>query len=88
RSNKLWADGLFFDHIFQTIELTLSFHSTKTRLDNIGLQFPELGNLNERIMDEICDEAKTYQINAMYILLDLKQSYRLCWIVQMTRRCA
>ncbi|CAF1334918.1 unnamed protein product [Adineta ricciae] len=83
-----WTDGLFFDHIFQTIELTLSFHSAKTRLDNIRLQFPELGNLNERIMDEICDEVKMYQINAMYILLDLKQSYRLCWIVQMTRRCA
>ncbi|CAF1118123.1 unnamed protein product [Adineta ricciae] len=55
---------------------------------NIRLQFPELGNLNERIMDEICDGVKTYQINAMYILLVLKQSYRLCWIVQMTRRCA
>ncbi|CAF1611772.1 unnamed protein product, partial [Adineta ricciae] len=77
-----WTDGLFFDHIFQTIELTLSFHSAKTQLDNIRLEFPELSNLNERIMDGICDEVKTYQINAMYILFDL------CWFVQTTRRCA
>ncbi|UJR17821.1 hypothetical protein I4U23_004720 [Adineta vaga] len=83
-----WTNQLFFNHIFQTIELTLSFHAAKTRLDNIRLQFPELCNLNERIMSEVCEEVKMYQLNAMYILLDLKQSYRLCWIIQMTRRCA
>ncbi|CAF1014827.1 unnamed protein product [Adineta ricciae] len=77
-----------FSKVSEELLCTLGFHSTKTRLDNIRLQFPELGNLNERTMGEIRDEMKTYQINAMYILLDLKQSYRLCWIVQMTRRCA
>jgi hypothetical protein len=77
-----------FDHIFQTIELTLGFHSAKTRLDNIQLNFPELSNLNEQIMNEVYEEVKIYQFNAMHILLDLQQSYRLCWIIQMTRRCA
>lgn len=66
----------------------LGFHSAKTRIDNIRFNFPELSNLNERIMNEVCDEVKIYQTNAMYILLDLQQSYRLCWIIQMTRRCA
>jgi hypothetical protein len=57
-------------------------------MDNIQLQFPELANLNERIMNEVCEEVRMSQLNALYILLDLQQSYRLCWIIQMTRRCA
>jgi hypothetical protein len=39
-------------------------------------------------MNEVCEEVEMYQLNAMDILLDLQQSYRLCWITQMTRRCA
>lgn len=57
-------------------------------MDNIRLQFPELAYLNERIMNDVCEEVKMYQMNALHILLDLQQSYRLCWIIQMTRRCA
>jgi hypothetical protein len=57
-------------------------------MDNIRLQFPELSNLSERIMNEVCEEVKMYELNAMYVLFDLQQSYRLCWIIQMTRRCA
>ena len=99
-----WTNRLVFDHIFRTIELTLSksktlvrifnsllrsgFHSAKTRMDNIRLQFPELSNLDEQIMNEVYEEVKMYQTNAVHILLDLQQSYRLCWTVQMTRRCA
>ncbi|CAF1048352.1 unnamed protein product [Rotaria sordida] len=83
-----WINQFFFDHMFRTIELALSFHSAKTRLDNIRLQFPELSNINGRIMKEVCNEVKMYQLNAMHILLDLQQSYPLCWTVQMTRRCA
>ena len=56
-------------------------------MDNIRLQFPELSNLSERIMNEVCEEVKMYELNAMYVLFDLQQSYRLCWIIQMTRRC-
>lgn len=29
-----------------------------------------------------------YQLNAMHVLLDLQQSYRVCWTIKMTRRCA
>ncbi|CAF4511444.1 unnamed protein product [Rotaria socialis] len=83
-----WTYQLFFDHIFRTIELTLSFHSAKTRLDNIRVEFPELSNIHGRLMREVCDEVKMYQLNAMHVLLDLQQSYRLCWTIQMTRRCA
>jgi hypothetical protein len=57
-------------------------------MDNIRLRFPELSSLNEQIMNEVCNEVKMYQLNAMNILLDLQQSYRVCWIIQMTRRCA
>jgi hypothetical protein len=57
-------------------------------MDNIRLHFPELSSLNEQIMNEVCNEVKMYQLNAMNILLDLQQSYRVCWIIQMTRRCA
>ncbi|CAF2067804.1 unnamed protein product [Rotaria magnacalcarata] len=83
-----WTCQLFFDHIFRTIELTLSFHSAKARLDNIQVEFPELSNIYGRIMKEVCDEVKMYQLNAVRVLLDLQQSYRLCWTIQMTRRCA
>ena len=57
-------------------------------MDNIRCQFPELSNMNERIMTEVCNEVKLYQLNALHILRDLQQSYRLCWTAQMTRRCA
>ena len=39
-------------------------------------------------MNEVYEEVKMYQFNAMHILLDLQQSYRICWTIQMTRRCA
>jgi hypothetical protein len=57
-------------------------------MDNIRFQFPELSNINEQIMNEVCEEVKMYQLNVVHILLDLQQSYRNCWITQMTRRCA
>ncbi len=34
------------------------------------------------------EESKMYQLNAMRVLNDLQRSYQLCWIVQMTKRCA
>ena len=57
-------------------------------MDSIRLNFPELGNLNEQIMTEIYDEVQKYQLDAMHILLDLQKSYRNCWTLHMTRRCA
>ncbi|UJR34452.1 hypothetical protein I4U23_021859 [Adineta vaga] len=83
-----WTNKLFLNHIFLTIELTLGFHSAKIRMDSIQLKFPELANIDREIMDEVCEEAKSYQINATHVLLDLKQSYPLCWMIQMTKRCA
>ena len=52
------------------------------------MNFPELANLNEQMMNEVYKEVHKYQFSAMHILLDLQKSYRPCWILHMTRRCA
>ncbi len=39
-------------------------------------------------MNEVCQESKMYQLNAMRVLCDLQRSYELCWSIQMTKRCA
>lgn len=57
-------------------------------MDNIRIQFPELVNINEHIWNEVCQETYLYQHIAAYILLDLQQSYKICWRIQMTKRCA
>jgi len=57
-------------------------------MDSIQVIFPELTNIDREIMNEVCEEAKSYQLNAMHVLLDLQQSYSLCWMIQMTKRCA
>jgi len=64
------------------------FHSAETRMDNILLLFPELAKIDEGIMNEVLEESKMCQLNAMLTLNDLQRSYQLCWIVQMTKRCA
>ncbi|CAF1347311.1 unnamed protein product, partial [Rotaria sordida] len=79
---------LLFDNIFRTIELTLAFHSARTRVDNIRIQFPELANIDERIWHEILQETHLYHLTAIYMLLDLQQSYEVCWRIHMTKRCA
>ncbi|CAF1128818.1 unnamed protein product [Rotaria sordida] len=66
------TNKLLFDHIFLTIELTLAFHSARTRMDNIQKQFPELANIDERIWHEVCQETHFYHLTASYILLDLQ----------------
>ncbi|CAF0965057.1 unnamed protein product [Adineta ricciae] len=83
-----WKNKLLFDHIFLTIELTLSFHSAKTRMQNILVKFPELIYIDREIHDELLREVDTCERDAMNILLELKQSYPLCWVIQMTKRCA
>ncbi|CAM2719169.1 unnamed protein product [Rotaria socialis] len=82
------TNKLLFDHIFLTIELTLAFHSTQTRMDNIQKQFPELANIDKRIWNEVYEEIRFYHLTASYILLDLQQSYEACWRIHMTKRCA
>ncbi|CAF1431321.1 unnamed protein product, partial [Adineta ricciae] len=83
-----WTNRLLFDHILLTIELTLGFHSAETRMDNILVLFPELITIDEQIMNEVCHEAKQYQLNAARVLHHLRKSYQLCWTAQMTKRCA
>lgn len=57
-------------------------------MDSIQVQFPELVNIDERIWNEVCQDAHFYQRITAYILLDLQQSYQICWRIQMTKRCA
>lgn len=57
-------------------------------MDNIRLRFPEVAAIDERIWNEVCQQTQLYQINAAYILLDLQQSYRTCWRILMSKRCA
>jgi hypothetical protein len=57
-------------------------------MDNIQKQFPELVNIDERIWHEVCDETHFYHLTSTYILIDLQQSYEVCWRIHMTKRCA
>ena len=57
-------------------------------MDNIKRQFPELANIDPLTWNEVCRETHLYQNSAAYILLDLQESYRTCWRIQMTKRCA
>ncbi|CAF1228151.1 unnamed protein product, partial [Didymodactylos carnosus] len=64
------------------------FYSAKTRMENILVKFPELSNIEPLIISQVCEEAKVYQSKALHVLLDLQQSYRQCWILQVTKRTA
>jgi hypothetical protein len=62
------------------------FHSAESRMDNILLLFPELAKIDEEIMNEVYQELKMCQLNAMRVLYDLQRSYQLCWSVQMIKK--
>lgn len=66
----------------------LAFHSARNRLDNIQTEFPELANIDERVWCQITHEMHLLHLTATYILLDLQQSYNICWRIHMTKRCA
>lgn len=66
----------------------LAFHTTRNRIDNIGLRFPELAKIDEKVWNEVCQEAHFYYLMATYVLLDLQRSYEGCWRMHMTKRCA
>ena len=57
-------------------------------MNNIKKQFPELVSVNESVWNQIYKEILFYQRISAYVLLDLQQSYRICWQIQMTKRCA
>jgi len=57
-------------------------------MQNILIKFPELMHIDREIHDELLKEVDICQRDAMNVLLELKQSYPLCWVIQMTKRCA
>ena len=75
---KKQLNKFLFDHIFLMIELVLAFHSTRDRMNNIRIQFPELANIDEQVWKELSREISSYQQIAAYTLLDLQQSYPIC----------
>ena len=68
-----------FDFLEKSFLYRVAFHSARTRMDNIQKQFPELANIDERIWHEVYQETQFYHLTATYILLDLQQSYEVCW---------
>lgn len=66
----------------------LAFHFGRARMENIGNQFPEIAAIDPRIWNNVCQETNNYQQKAAYILFDLRESYRNCWQILMTKRCA
>lgn len=66
----------------------IAFHSARTRIDDIQKKFPELVNIDERVWHDVCEEMHFYHFTATYILIDLQQSYEVCWRIHMTKRCA
>lgn len=57
-------------------------------MENIGVQFPEIASLNQNIWNEVYQETNFYHQMATCILADLQRSYRKCWRMHMTKRCA
>lgn len=72
----------------KNILFSTAFHSTQTRLNNIGIHFPELASINEKVWRDVYQEIHYYYLRATYILVDLQQSYEVCWRIHMTKRCA
>lgn len=67
---------------------SLAFHSAKSRMENLLNKFPEFANIDNIIMHRVLTEAKMLQIRASLVLHDLQHSYRNCWTIEMTKRCA
>ena len=58
------------------------------RMNRILHLFPELANIDQGLINDVCEESKMYQMEALRVLNDLQQSYKLCWTVQITKQCA
>lgn len=68
--------------------LLLGFHSTEMRMNRVLHLFPELANIDQGLINDVCEESKMYQLEALRALNDLQRSYKLCWTVQITKQCA
>jgi len=52
------------------------------------IKFPEFANIDNQIISNVLNEAKMLQLRASLILHDLQHSYKSCWTIEMTKRCA
>ncbi|CAF1576807.1 unnamed protein product [Adineta ricciae] len=77
-----------FEHLILTIELALAFHSATSRLEHMLLKIPEFTNIDNHIISNVLNDAKKLQVRASLVLQDLQYSYKKCWTVEMTKRCA
>ncbi|CAF0721622.1 unnamed protein product [Rotaria sordida] len=82
------TEKLLFNHLILTIELALAFHSAKSRLENMLTKFPEFANIDNYIINNVLNEAKMLRVRASLVLHDLQHSYKKCWTIEMTKRCA
>jgi CRP-like cAMP-binding protein len=57
-------------------------------MENKLLKIPEFANIDHHIICHVLNEAKRLQIRASLVLHDLQYSYKKCWTVEMTKRCA
>ncbi|CAF1218069.1 unnamed protein product [Adineta steineri] len=82
------AEKLLIDHLILTIELALAFHSAQSRMETMLLKIPEFANIDNHIISHVLNDAKKLQIRASLVLQDLQYSYKKCWTIEMTKRCA
>lgn len=66
----------------------LAFHSAKSRMESMLMKFPEFANVDNHIIRNVLNEVKMLQLRASLVLHDLQHSYKNCWTVEMTKRCA
>ena len=57
-------------------------------MENMLIKFPEFINIDQHVINNILNEAKMLQLRAVLVLHDLQQSYKNCWTIEMTKRCA
>lgn len=57
-------------------------------MENKLLEIPEFANIDKHIIGNVLNEARQLQVRASLVLHDLQYSYKKCWTIQMTKRCA
>lgn len=77
-----------FEKTKQTNLFLSAFHSAQTRMENMLKKFPEFANIDSHLIGNVLDEAKMLQLRSSLVLQDLLQSYKNCWTMEMTKRCA
>ncbi|CAF0760885.1 unnamed protein product [Rotaria sp. Silwood1] len=73
---------------WQLLTKRFSFHSAKSHLENMLTKFPEFANIDNDVMNSVLNEARMLQVRASLVLHDLQHSYKKCWAIEMTKRCA